>query len=146
MLEKIAQKNVLVSIAEGLTSSVPTEPTQKLGVEKLKSFTLFAFEVIKEVSDFTKPKSKRKALLFEALDLIPFISEIENLKDTFKQVIADVRDLDEQEVKEIALFVSNKVPNLSKISAVQQKQLIQNIIIASFAVYEVASDIIELSK
>ena len=139
-LEKVAQKDVFLSIAEAMVVQNET-PIEKIGIENLKRFVLFSFEFGKELIDFTKPRSERKAITFEALDLIPFISDITQLPKTFEYILAEVRDLDSQEITDIANFISIKVPNINRISLEQQRRLIQNIITVAFAIYQLSIDI-----
>lgn len=146
MLENVAKKDVFVSIAEALTVSIPNEPVEKLGIEKLKQFILFSFEITDELIDLGKPRNERKPIAFEVLDLIPFVKDITDLPKTFKQVIAEVRDLDVVEINEISTFISKKVPNFAKIEVERQTRMIRNIITVAFAIYEVVMDIKELKK
>lgn len=144
-LEKVAQKDIFLSIAETMIPR-DNQPVEKIGIDNLKKFVLFSFEFGKELIDFAKPRSERKSIAFEVLDLVPFVNDITNLPNTFKDVIYEVRDLDKDEIAQIANFISAKVPNINKITAEQQKRLILNLITVAFSVYEVSKDIIEITK
>ena len=139
---KIATSGVL----EKMMTSVPTS-NEKFGIENLKRFILFSFEFTKEASDFLKPKSKRKGLLFEALDMVQFVDDLQTLETSFPIIMNEIQDLDKEEVNQIAVFLSLKVPNFTqKLTVEQQKQMITNIIVAAFALYEVGKDIVVLTK
>ena len=145
-MEKYQIEPVFLTLAKGLSSPIPNSIVEKVGIDNLKRFVLLAIKVVDEGSDLFKSKNDRKSLIFEFLDLIPLASDGAYLADKMPIILNEVRDLDEDEVKEIVSFLIKEIPNIGKLDTPTQRTLISNIITAAFAVYQVAISIKDLRK